>query len=285
MGPTKASLPMRRRLVSTRRLGRFLRRHGFSRTSGTSGRQGPAYYETNATFILEGAGNDIWDAADAFQFAYQPFTGDGSIVGLITSLLDTDGYAKAGLMLRESLDPGARNTFVFATPTSGNGFQDRPSANGISDYTFGNSALLPYWLKLERLGTNFDGYGSSDGTNWTLLGSVAIPMATNIYAGLAVTSHDTAQLSTATFVNVQVSHPVPPIIAAPAMLNIARLATGAMKLNVAGSTGATYVCQVSTNLVNWTPILTNQITTGSFGLNVPRASPGVHRFYRALSVR
>ncbi len=252
---------------------------------GDVGQAGTTYYETNATFILEGAGNDIWDVADAFRFAYQLLRGDGSILAAVTGLQDTDGYAKAGLMLRESLDPGARNTFVFATPTSGNGFQDRPSANGLSNSTFGNSALLPYWLKLERLGTNFNGYGSSDGTDWTLLGSVAIPMATNIYAGLAVTSHDTAQLSTATFVNVQVSHPAPPIIAAPAILNIARLAAGAMQLNVAGSTGATYICQVSTNLINWTPILTNQITTGIFGLQVPGPSPGVHRFYRALSVR
>jgi hypothetical protein len=252
---------------------------------GDVGQPGITYYETNGTFISEGAGSDIWDVADAFQFAYQPFTGDGSIVGLITSLLDTDGDAKAGLMLRESLDPGARNVMAFVTPTSGNGFQARPTVGGISDFTSGNSASAPYWLKLERLGTNFNGYGSSDGTNWALLGSVAIPMAANVYAGLAVTSHDTALLSTATFVNVQLAHPAPPIIAAPAVLNIARLATGAMQLNIGGTTGATYICQVSTNLISWTPILTNQITTGSFGMQVPRASPGVHRFYRALSVR
>jgi phospholipase/lecithinase/hemolysin len=252
---------------------------------GDVGQAGITYYETNATFILEGAGNDIWDVADAFQFAYQPFTGDGSIVGLVTSLHDTDGFAKAGLMLRESLDPGSRNVLVFVTPTSGNGLQDRPSANGLSDYTYGNSASAPYWLKLQRLGTNFNGYGSSDGINWILLGSVAIPMATNLYAGLVVTSHDTAMLSTATFVNVQVSHPAPQIIARPAVLKIARLATGAMQLNITGTTGATYVCQLSTNLIGWTSIITNQITTGSFQLQVPRTSPGVHSFYRALSAR
>jgi regulation of enolase protein 1 (concanavalin A-like superfamily) len=223
--------------------------------------------------------------ADSFQFAYQPFTGDGSIVGLITSLLDTDGYAKAGVMLRESLDRGARNVMAFVTPTSGTGFQDRLTASGLSDYTSGSSASAPYWLKLERLGTNFNGYGSSDGSNWTMLASVAIAMATNIYAGLAVTSHDTAALSTATFVNVQVTHPAPPIIAAPAVLNITRLATGALQLNIAGTTGATYMCQLSTNLIDWTPILTNQITTGSLRLPVPRPPPGVHGFYRALSVR
>lgn len=252
---------------------------------GDVGQAGITYYDSKATFILEGAGNDIWDVADAFQFAYQPFVGDGSIIGLVTSLQDTDGYAKAGLMLRESLDPGARNVLVFVTPTSGTGFQYRPNASGVSDYSLGNSAAPPYWLKLERLGTNFNGYGSSDGTNWTSLGSVGIPMGTNIYSGLAVTSHDTALLSTASFANVQVSHPAPPIIAAPAFLNIARLATGAMQLNISGTTGATYVCQVSTNLIIWMQILTNQNTTGSFGLQVPRAAPGARGFYRVLSVR
>ncbi len=251
---------------------------------GDTGQAGSTYYTSNATFIVSGAGSDIWDVADAFQFAYQPFAGDGSIMAAVTSIQDADGDAKVGLMLRETLDPGAPNVLVYLTPTSGTGVQDRPSTNAITAYTFGNSAAVPYWLKLERLGTNFNAYGSVDGTNWAALGSVALLMGTNIYAGLAITSHNTLLLSTASFSNVRVLHPAPPVPAMPATLNMARLTTGAMLLTIAGSTGGTYSCQLSTNLVNWVPFFTNQNTTSSIQVQLPPAAVGVHTFYRALVV-
>jgi phospholipase/lecithinase/hemolysin len=252
---------------------------------GEVGQTGSTYYTSNQVFIVSGSGSDIWDVADAFEFAYQPFSGDGSIIAKVTSIDNTDGYAKAGLMLRETLDPGAANVLAYLTPSSGTGFQNRLSTNDFSAFTFGNSAAAPYWFKLERLGTNFNGYGSMDGTNWTALGSAAIQMGTNIYAGLAVTSHNNLLLNTASFANVRVYHPAPPVPPTPATLSLARLTNGAILLSVAGSTGATYACQISTNLVNWLPFFTNQTTTSNIQVQLARPPVGIHTFYRALLVR
>ena len=46
---------------------------------GSVGTAGTATY-SNGTFTVQGAGSQIYGSADAFHFAYQPLSGDGSIV-------------------------------------------------------------------------------------------------------------------------------------------------------------------------------------------------------------
>ena len=174
---------------------------------GRVGQPGSAYYAANGIFTISGSGSDIWNTADAFQYVYQTFRGDGTLVARVTSVENTDGYAKAGLMFRETLDPGAANAMAFITPSSGTDFQDRAGQEAVSTYVVGSSVAPPYWLKLERRSSTFSGYGASDGTNWTFLGSMTIPMGGTIYAGLAVTAHNNTALNTTTFDKVQVAHP------------------------------------------------------------------------------
>ena len=50
----------------------------------------------------------------------------------------------------------------------------------------------------------FYGYKSANGTSWTLVGSRAITMATNIHVGLAVASGSSSVLNSSTFTNVTV---------------------------------------------------------------------------------
>jgi hypothetical protein len=252
-----------------------------NRDIGAVGQAGSTYSTTNGTFYVTGSGSDIWDVADAFQFVYQPFNGDGYIQAAVMGLQNTDGYAKAGVMLRETLDQGSRNVFVFVTPTSGTGFQDRLATNGLSSYTFGSSVAAPYWLKLERVGTNFNGYGSTDGVSWLPLGSVNIPMSGTLLAGLAVSSHNNSLLNTATFSSVSVWHPPPPPPPVPATLAMSRLTNAVLQLSVSGTTGATYVCQISTNLVNWTPISTNVNASGTIRLPLGQPAAKNRFFYRA----
>jgi phospholipase/lecithinase/hemolysin len=256
-----------------------------NRDIGTVGQAGGTFYTSNGTFYVSGAGNDIWGLADAFQYLSEPFAGDGYIQAVVTGIQNTDGYAKAGLMLRESLDPGSRNALVFVTPTSGTGFQDRAVTNGMSTYALGNSAAAPCWLKLERLGTNFNGYGSADGTNWILFGSASLSMTNTVWAGLAVSSHNPSLLNTATFSNVTVWHPPPPPPPPPplpAALSVLRMTNAMLQLNIAGSTGATYVCQISTNLVSWIPVSTNVNLSGTIRLQVSPPAPSSRNFYRAV---
>jgi hypothetical protein len=64
----------------------------------------------------------------------------------------------------------------------------------------------PVWLKIERVGNNFNGYYATDenGTNWAPMGEnpLAITMISSVHIGLAVTSHDNNVTTTAVFSNV-----------------------------------------------------------------------------------
>jgi hypothetical protein len=171
---------------------------------------------------------------------------------------------------------------VFITPLFGTYFQSRVSSGGLSTSAKGaSSAASPYWLKLERRGSAFNGYGAADGTNWTLLSSVTIPMAATIYAGLAVSAHNNALLSTATFDNIQLAHPAAPI---PLGLSISRLPGAGIQLTITGVVGLTYCCEASTNLISWMPITTNLNTSGTIQIQLPRSGRAAWNCFRVLAL-
>lgn len=157
------------------------------------------------SFTVEGSGADIWGTADAFRFVYQRVTGDTTVIARVATIEFTHRWAKAGVMLRETLAAGSRHATVFVSAGQGLAFQRRSSTNGSSAHTAGSGAAAPHWVKLVRSGTTFTAYTSADGAAWTRVGSQTISMADTIYAGLAVTSHDNSTLATATFDRVSVT--------------------------------------------------------------------------------
>ncbi|HET9330913.1 MAG TPA: PQQ-dependent sugar dehydrogenase, partial [Steroidobacteraceae bacterium] len=164
-----------------------------------------------STFTVKGSGNDVYGSADSFQFVYQSLTGDGSITARVVSQTNTNAWAKAGVMFRETLDPGSRNAFVPITPTSGIVFQGRPSPGGsTTTFNYGPTVAAPYWLRLVRAGSTFTASISADGSSWTALGQTTISMASQVFVGLAVSSHHNGTLSTAVFDNVTAAAAAPP---------------------------------------------------------------------------
>ena len=164
------------------------------------------------TYTMTGSGTDIWDTADEFHFAYKTLTGAGSIVARVESVENTNGWAKAGVMIRETLDAGSVHATMVVTPIQGVSFQRRNATGDISasDTTGGINA--PYWVKIERdLSGNFTAYSSTNGSTWQMQGTPDnISMSSNVYIGLAVTSHDTALTCQAVFSNVTTTGTVGP---------------------------------------------------------------------------
>jgi M6 family metalloprotease-like protein len=161
------------------------------------------FSESGGTLTLEGGGADIWGAADQFFYRYSSLRGDGEIIARIQSLENTNAWAKAGVMLRESTEPGSRNAFIALTPGNGITFQSRTAANG-STVTSETPAVAPRWVKLVRRGASFTGFHSANGTDWTAFGSATLPLGEIVLAGLAVTSHVNSTLATAVVTNYQV---------------------------------------------------------------------------------
>ena len=170
-----------------------------------------AFAETAAGVItMSGGGADIWNAADQFRFAYKQLSGNGSLIAKVESVDNTDPWAKGGVMIRESLDPGARFAAVYATPGNGVRYQARLlAANAATSDTAvvtpEQTALkTPVWIKIERTGNNFSCFYSTDGAKWTAMSwnPQTIALGANVYIGLAVTSHNAAATAVAQFSNV-----------------------------------------------------------------------------------
>ena len=164
-----------------------------------------------STYTMTGSGTDIWYAVDEFHYAFKTLTGVGTIQAQVLSVDNTDQWAKAGIMIRETLDVGSKFAAVYITPGNGCRFQARTdtdidATSDTSVVTTEQTAITaPYWVKLERdIAGNFRGYYSANGTNWTAMSwnPQNISMSSNIYIGLAVTSHNAASTCEGKFSNV-----------------------------------------------------------------------------------
>jgi len=171
---------------------------------GYPGSAGSFAEDPAGTYTMTGSGADIWDQADEFHFAYKTLSGVGSIAAKVESVENTNNWAKAGVMIRQNLDPGSAHATMVVTPAQGVSFQRRILTNDVSTDTTTSGINAPYWVKVERdLAGNFRAYSSANGTAWTQQGTVEnIQMGTNVYIGLAVTSHDAALKCQAVFTNV-----------------------------------------------------------------------------------
>lgn len=158
----------------------------------------------NDVFVISGAGEDIWEQEDGFQFAFQELSGDAAIIAQITQLTNTDPWAKAGLMIRNSLDNNAANAFLALTAENDGIFQNRRSVGEFSQASY-FTENIPYWLRLERRGDVLIGFASEEGAFWEQVGIAYVPLSEDVYVGLAMTSHNNNSLGTATFENVQLT--------------------------------------------------------------------------------
>lgn len=155
-------------------------------------------------FIIQASGRDIWDTSDAFHFVYQKLSGDLEIQAKVISLSKTDPWAKAGVMIRNTLDANSQHAMMVVTADQGLAFQRRVTKGGGSTHTPGKSAGTPYWVKLVRKKNNFSGYESDDGVVWNRVGTETIVMNDSIYVGLAVTAHQDGVICEACFDTVSI---------------------------------------------------------------------------------
>jgi hypothetical protein len=159
---------------------------------------------SNGTFTVTGSGADIWNTADAFHYVYQKWTGNGSIIAKVNSVQNTDPWAKTGVMFRETLNANSSHAMMVISAGAGAAYQRRLSTGGYMVHTAGGNFAAPYWVKLSRNGNTFSAYVSSNGTSWTLVGTDTISMASAIYVGIPLTSHNNTSLSTGSVSNVTV---------------------------------------------------------------------------------
>jgi len=223
------------------------------------------------TYTMTATGADIWNDADEFHYAFKMLTGPGSVIARVESVEQTNDWAKAGVMIRETLDAGSKFAAVYITPTNADGtatngcrFQARSStdAAATSDSSVATAEqtaiVAPYWVKLERdVAGNFRASYSSNGSTWRQMSwnPQSISMSSNVYVGLALTSHNAAATCEAKFSNVTITGTVSNQWASQD-IGIASNAAEPLYVAVSNSAGSPAVVvhddPAAANIVTWT---------------------------------
>ncbi len=180
---------------------------------------------TNAYEITAG-GTDIWNTSDFGHFASRQVSGDFDVRVNVTSLTAVNSTAKAGLMVRQSLDADSPTLHLLANPPAptGRGYIEagRRATTGGATAAWGSTftgAVMPdVWVRLRRWGDQFAAFRSTNGSDWTPMGQTVLSLADPVYLGLAACSHTGDEATVAkfqdygnvVFTNVTVAFTQPP---------------------------------------------------------------------------
>jgi hypothetical protein len=169
-------------------------------------------------YTVTARSGDIWNAADSFHYVYKRLSGAGSIQAKVLNVtVGVAAWTKVGVMIREDLEPNSPHAFSMLTPPGRTALQHRAQRGqrSYSAHSDEGKITYPYWVKIERTGNNFTAYYSADGTTWVpqpndenldtdpeATNPANIPMNSNTYIGLALSSGNTAGTAQAEFSNV-----------------------------------------------------------------------------------
>jgi TolB protein len=166
-------------------------------------------------YRIKSSGENIWARHDDFHFVYRKATSDMSITADAELIgQGKNAHRKAGLMIREGLEPDAAYVDVMVHGDGLVALQYR-SGKGEATLDVKSSIKAPATVRLERHGDAFSAYAApaaavkgaekaADAKKFELIGSIKVAMRDPIYAGLAVTAHDAKVTETALFSNVTV---------------------------------------------------------------------------------
>jgi len=161
--------------------------------------------ENNGAWTVTGAGGDIWSTVDSFQFLHRSAFSDGQhLIVRVDDLENTHPFAKAGLMLRTSLDPGAQTVILDVKPDGEVEFMTRGTQDDRMIFLAGTTVTMPVWLQLSWTGevsvARVTASVSQDKVHWTDLAPQALlERRPRFQAGIAVTSHHEGLPATAHF--------------------------------------------------------------------------------------
>jgi hypothetical protein len=137
----------------------------------------------NTILAIRSGGRDVFAPYDDWTAIYKPssIAQSGSVSSRVLSLDAASSGTKAGVVVRNSLasngsyDAGVSTGYagVFVTPANGVTFSWDANGDGRLDAQSTVSGVkAPLWVRLAVNGTQFSGYYSSDGKQWTQIGSM-----------------------------------------------------------------------------------------------------------------
>jgi hypothetical protein len=170
---------------------------------------GTTYYDQKEhAYYVQGSGKNIWDKEDGFQFAFVRKSGDFIVTARLTNFYgyrDNQKWAKAGIMIRETLDGNSTHAAVVLNSKKGVGMYYRDGAGTDSLKQRRSEYYIPQaYLKLVKVGNTITAYESSgDVLGWRYTGEATmatwLDSTSEFYVGMAVTSRDSSVIATCVF--------------------------------------------------------------------------------------
>jgi TolB protein len=181
----------------------------FEATTGVGRLETPGKVEFDArkgTYRVTGSGANMWSTVDAFQLVWKKVSGDVEL----SAAIDWEGegknaHRKAGPIVRQDLQ--ADSPYVDAV-VHGDGLislQFRRERGGPTSEVR-TTFKPPAALKLERNGNVFTLSVAPKGASFRPAGSITVALRGEVYAGLAVCSHEADTSETALFSDVQLKN-------------------------------------------------------------------------------
>jgi hypothetical protein len=177
-----------------------------------------AFDPSSGTYTISGSGSDIGSPDDHFFYGWQLVKGDFQLTATILDRPSQTGSgARAGVMVRESLEGSARMAFLAGTAANGLGFQYRTQSDQpalpfgvlIADASF----KPPFLLRLVRRGSTIAPLLSADGKTFLQAGSPRTfdpPLPESLYLGYAITAQNPDDIATNSFRDLTIEPaPVP----------------------------------------------------------------------------
>ena len=144
----------------------------------------------NHSFAIRGVGGSFGAKADDVTYVYTPVRNNSTLIVRLFDSVNPDANAgRAGIVMRESLKPGAKMAAVGLADVGFRymWFTPRTVAGQSARWIPGDThTWLEVWMKLTREGDVFTAYQSLDGVTWFKIGSETVDMGGDYYAGLFV---------------------------------------------------------------------------------------------------
>ena len=175
---------------------------------GTVLHPGSVDYDAAAkTYTISGSGENMWLAADAFQFVWKKMSGDVTLTADISFLTKTGNeHKKAALMLRQSLEADSVYADVALHASGLTSLQFRDEKGAITSEIQSNLSA-PKRLRIAKRGDYVYMSLGNGGDVDPAGGWLRIPLQGTFYVGLGVCSHDKDVVEQAVFSNVELTQP------------------------------------------------------------------------------
>ncbi len=159
--------------------------------------------------VVSGGGTDIFGTSDSFVYTYTKLAANGVLEAKLEDFVAPNQWSKAGIMIREGLDPSARNLLLLVSGQMGAVFQAR-SVSGASTQVIGYDPSVSAnaaWLRMRRSGDQVIAELSKNGQNWVRFSTHTFASTGSLLIGFAVAANSStaSSVAMATFSDVQLA--------------------------------------------------------------------------------